>query len=572
MGARVEQKSATETTPLLASPEAQILDPGSGIAPEGPQDVERGDDVPAEVDSSTPDDQESASKPDDDLAETRKRLPYIFASVALGVYLSSADQTLVVTSYGKIGTDLDALNLTSWISTAYFLTLTSFQPLYGRLSDIFGRKPCLLAAYLIFAIGCVFCGLATSMFQLIAARAIAGIGGGGMNTVVSILLSDLVPLRNRGTWQGYINIIFALGAGSGAPLGGFLADGIGWRWAFLAQGPLCMVAFVAVLFTLHLPKRDESDWKKKLSRIDFLGAGLLITAVFTLLLALDRGGNVGWEDKTTLISAGISVPLFCLFAWVEVRVAAHPVAPVHIIFNREMLPLYLCNGFAIAGWFSTMFYIPLYWQAVENITSTAAGVRLLPSVVCGSSGSLVAGFYMKRTGKYKWSTVLVYGSLTLGMVLIVLCSGVLVHSTPLIIVGLCINAFSNGFGITSTLIGLIATASPEDQAVATACSYLFRSMGGVFGISMSATVANGALREQLASSLPRLGLDKAEAIEIADRVRQSLEYLRQLEPDVRSVVVKCYAKATSNAFAFQTILVVGSFVAAWFVREKGLNR
>src|ERR1700744_5745768 len=122
-------------------------------------------------------------------------------------------------SYGQIGSDLKALNLTSWIATAYFLTLTSFQPLYGKLSDIFGRKACLLFAYSVFGLGCVFCGLAQTMEQLIAARAFAGIGGGGMMTVVSILLSDIVPLRERGTWQGYINIVYACGASSGAPLG-----------------------------------------------------------------------------------------------------------------------------------------------------------------------------------------------------------------------------------------------------------------------------------------------------------------------------------------------------------------
>ncbi|CAL3964720.1 unnamed protein product [Diplocarpon coronariae] len=127
-----------------------------------------------------------------------------FPAVAVGVLLSAADQTIIVSSYGKIGTDLKALNNTSWIATAYFLTLTSFQPLYGKLSDIFGRKPCLLFAYTIFGLGCLFCGLARNLHELVAARAFAGIGGGGMTTVVSILFSDIVPLRQRGTWQGYM--------------------------------------------------------------------------------------------------------------------------------------------------------------------------------------------------------------------------------------------------------------------------------------------------------------------------------------------------------------------------------
>jgi Major Facilitator Superfamily len=154
------------------------------------------------------------------IPEVRKVMIYIFPAIAIGVFLAAADGSIIVTSYGKIGSELDALNMTSWIANAYFLTLTAFQPLYGKLSDIFGRKACLLFAYLVFGIGSLFCGIAQNINQLIAARAFAGIGGGGMTTIVSILLSDIVPLRDRGTWQGYINIVYATGAATGAPLGG----------------------------------------------------------------------------------------------------------------------------------------------------------------------------------------------------------------------------------------------------------------------------------------------------------------------------------------------------------------
>ena len=145
--------------------------------------------------------------------EARARLKYILPAISIGIFLSAADQTLVVSCYGKIGSDLKALHKSSWISTVYFLSLTSFQPLYGKLSDIFGRKSSLLFAYAVFGLGCLFCGLARTMDQLIMARAFAGIGGGGMTTVVSILMSDMVPLRERGTWQGIVNIIYAAGAG-----------------------------------------------------------------------------------------------------------------------------------------------------------------------------------------------------------------------------------------------------------------------------------------------------------------------------------------------------------------------
>lgn len=298
----------------------------------------------------------------------------------------------------------------------YFLTLTSFQPLYGKMSDIFGRKACLLFGYLIFGIGCLFCGLAQDMNQLIAARAFAGIGGGGMTTVVSILLSDAVPLRERGKWQGYVNIIYATGAGTGAPLGGILADYIGWRWAFLFQAPLCLVAFIAVGLVLRLPKQDDDHWKSKLRRIDFLGAAILICAVFTLLLALDRGSNVSWKAVITIVSISLSIPFFILFVLVEMKVASEPFAPGHIIFHRSLFACYLCNFFSFAGWLAALFYIPLYLQAVHGLSATQAGVRLIPGIICGVSGSLFGGFYMQRTGKFYYLTIAAYTLLTLGMV------------------------------------------------------------------------------------------------------------------------------------------------------------
>jgi MFS family permease len=149
----------------------------------------------------------------------------------------------------------------------------------------------------VFGLGSTLCGLARNIEELIAARALAGIGGSGMTTITSILLSDVVSLRDRGTWQGYVNIIYAFGAGAGAPIGGLLADNIGWRWAFLAQGPMCLVAVAAVALVLHLPKTDHSNWVQKLMKIDFLGAIVLLGAVTGVLVGLDHGSNVAWNSK-----------------------------------------------------------------------------------------------------------------------------------------------------------------------------------------------------------------------------------------------------------------------------------
>jgi predicted MFS family arabinose efflux permease len=388
-----------------------------------------------------------------------------------------------------------------------------------------------------------------------------------MTTVVSILLSDVVSLRDRGTWQGYVNIIYATGAATGAPMGGILSDTIGWRWAFLAQAPLCLLAFIAVGFFLELPPADDSHWKEKLQRIDFLGACVLLAAVVCLIFGVDRGGNKSWTDKYTLATLLASVPLFAIFLTVEIWVAQEPFTPGRIIFERTLFAAYLCNFFSFAGQIAVLFFMPLYFQAVDRLSATQAGLRLIPAVICSVSGSLGSGIYMKRTGKYYWITVVCYSTMVLGMTIILLCSGVLVRSQLGLIIGLCLAAFSNGVGVTTSLIALISNAKHEDQAIATACSYLFRSLGSVIGVSLTATAANSALRVQLSQ---RLG-NGPDVENIANRIRQSLDYVKTLEPQLRTTVEDCYGKSTQTAFALCIGLVFGAAFFAWFIREKRLS-
>ncbi|USP82460.1 uncharacterized protein yc1106_09734 [Curvularia clavata] len=541
-GSSPQNQLSSETAPLLGGP-----------SPEHRGDVEQ-----------------QASRSDaskhQGLPEVRKRMKYIFPAIAIGVFLSAADQTFVVTTYGIIGTDLHALSSTSWIATGYFLTLSAFQPLYGKLSDIFGRKQCLLSAYLIFGIGCIGCGLARTIGELIAARAFAGIGGGGMSVCTSVLMSDILGLRERGAWQGYINLIYAVGAAAGAPLGGLLADSIGWRWAFLVQGPMCALALIAVALVLHLPEQDQSHWKEKVKKIDFLGAAILIVAVFGLLVGLDRGSNVSWSNPVTV--AGLAMtPLFVVFVFVEKYVASNPFAPGHIILNKTLFACYLCNFFSFGGWLAAQFFLPLYWQVIGDYDASEAGLLLVPSVITSVLGSLFGGFYMKRTAKYYWITISAFTGLTVGLSLILIFAGALAQSIPVMVVGIAICGFGQGLGVTTTLIGLIANAAHADQAVATACSYLFRSLGSVFGISVCATAFNQTLRKSLQDALQ--GDDNAA--EIAERVRAGLAYYRSLDPELKIIVRECYGKATRMALGVGIGLAASSALLAWFIKEKSLE-
>ena len=274
-----------------------------------------------------------------------------------------------------------------------------------------------------------------------------------MTVCVSVMLSDIVSLRDRGTWQGYINLVYAAGASTGAPIGGLLAETIGWRWSFIAQGPLCLLALIAVAAVIRLPKQEDSHWKEKLAKIDFLGALILIIAIFGLLVGLDRGSNVSWSDPFAI--AGLcTTPLFIIFVLVEKYVAKNPFAPGHIILDRSLVACYLCNFFSFSGWLAAIFFIPLYWQVTYGYGASQAGLLLVPSIICGVSGSLFGGIYMKRTAKYYWITVIAYSHLTIGLSIILLFAGAIMKNLPVMVVGSCICSFSNGIGVTTTLIGL----------------------------------------------------------------------------------------------------------------------
>ncbi|THH10361.1 hypothetical protein EW145_g1391 [Phellinidium pouzarii] len=462
--------------------------------------------------------------------EGNARMAKLIIPLGLGVFLAAMDQTVVASSSASIGSELKQLQRTSWVATGYMLTLTSFQPLYGKMSDIFGRKPCLLFAYAVFGIGCLLCGVARNMNELIAARALAGLGGGGMSTVVTILVSDIVPLRSRGTWQGILNIIFATGSAIGAPLGGILADSIGWRWAFLIQAPLTFLAFIIVSIALYLPPKDHTF-------------------------------------KLTSKLRPAAVLLAC-FGLTETRLAAEPFAPARVLVHPSLLAAFLCNMLGVGASVCVVFHAALYLQASSGASAAQAGLSLLPAVFGGVAGSLSSGIMMQKTGKYYWLTICAYGAEMVGTGAIVLSTWML-RGLVTTEVGLMVMSLGNGSGLTTTLIAIIANADPEDQAIATAISYLFRSLGSVLGISVGSTLVQNALRTNLRDRLTEKDIDVDSIVE---RVRTSLGSLTTLPPDIQVIVRSSYTEAVRSAFIFSLVLAVGAALCAFFVREKPLTR
>lgn len=318
-------------------------------------------------------------------------------------------------------------------------------------------------------------------------------------------------------------------------------------------------------------------------RIDFLGAFILVLAVVALLAGLDAGSNLGWSHLVTVVSLSLTPFLFGLFIFVEMKVAKHPFAPGHIIFDRSLFACYLANFFGVAGQMAIIFFMPLFFQAVQGNSATQSGALLVPGMVCSVIASITGGYIIKRTGRFYWITVSSYGLLLFAVLPLTL--SIWFETTIGEVIGLVLVALGAGcgksriprrpgrianpfLGITTTLVGLLANAAPEDTAVVIACSYLFRSLGSSIGISTSVAVLQQVLRTQLASRLA----DGDSAREIEERVRQSLDYIKELPPLVASQVKTSYRIATLGAFIPTVAYLMAAFLVTFWVKERSLKR
>ncbi|KAL8691239.1 MAG: hypothetical protein Q9224_004224 [Gallowayella concinna] len=526
--------------------------------------VEDTDTAPDDVES--PQGIPDAESPD--LVQARKNVKYMLPVLGVGLFLAFLDQTIVAAINGDIGSDLNALRSVSWIATAYFLTMTCSQPLYGKLSDVFGRKPCLLFAFTMFGIGSLGCALTRTMAGLITARAIQGIGGGGMLIVVTVLLSDLIPLRDRGTYQGYLNLIGAIGSTSGGPIGGLFVQSIGWRWAFLIQVFLCLVAMLAIGFFLHTPHhKSEGSLKEQLKHIDFLGALLLILTVFGILFGLDRGANVSWRSPVTIGSLCAVVPFLLGFLWVETRFASEPFTPGHVIFDKALCACYVQNFFGYAGFTAFIFYIPFFYQVVLEMTPAQAGAGLIPAAISAVVGTLLGGLILKRIGRFYWLALTASIVGTVAAVPIVVAPSLHHGSAITIYIASVATFVPQGITITASLIALISNVSPADQAVATACSFLFRALGAAVGVSLVGLVIQQVLNTRL-----RATLSPDQADQILKNLAKSLDTIKHLPPDLRITVEECYRNAIQSGYIMCVALLgVAALSVVWW-REKKMSK
>ncbi|MGN6688503.1 MAG: MDR family MFS transporter, partial [Actinomycetales bacterium] len=431
-------------------------------------------------------------------AFTHRQILVILAGLMSGMFLAALDQTIVATSIRTISDDLHGLSIQAWVTTAYLITSTIATPLYGKLSDLYGRRPFFLFSISVFVIGSFLSGLSTSMYMLAAMRAIQGIGAGGLFSLALTIIGDLVPPRERARYQGYFLAVFGTSSVLGPVVGGFLAGqdtilGItGWRWVFYVNVPIGIVSLFLVARTLHLPhvRRDH--------QIDYAGAAALIVGVVPLLMVAEQGREWGWASLASIACYVVGALGLVSFVLAERRIGEDALLPLRLFSGKTFMVGSVLNFIVGLGMFGGLASLPLYMQIVKGYSPTAAGLLLIPMVVGIMSGSVISGQIIAKTGRYR-----VFPIVGLALVLVAM---VLMHSlsyvTPIWLVDIYAAIFGLGLGFNmQTLVLAIQNAvPPRDMGVATSSATFFRQMGGTLGTAVFLSVLFNGLPSRIADA------------------------------------------------------------------------
>lgn len=483
-----------------------------------------------------------------------KEIMTIMSALMLAMFLAALDQTIVSTALPRIAVDLRELSKLSWVATSYLLASAVATPIYGKLGDMYGRKKIFMTSIVIFLVGSVLCGLSQNMGQLIAFRALQGLGGGGLMVLVMAIVADIVPPRQRGRYQGYLGAVFGLSSVLGPLLGGFFTEHLSWHWIFFINLPLGLLALVAIARRLHLPVRKNKH------AIDYLGATLLSLSSISLLLVSVWGGvEYKWLSPQIFGLALGSIIFGWLFIWRE-KIAKEPIIPLRLFKNKIFTTSVILSILSGVTMFASILYIPQYQQIVRGNTPTESGLLMLPLVAGILGGSIFSGRMISKTGKYKIFPIIGTLILAFGLWLyshITLTTNHLELSLWMFVIGLGLGSFMQ----VATLAVQNSTAV-EDLGSATSTVTYFRSIGGSLGGAIFGTILISRLSHHIAETMP-------SATNIAKSA--SSTGIANIPESIKHVVLQAYVSSFHDMFMLAIPFALLAFLTALFLKEAPLR-
>jgi EmrB/QacA subfamily drug resistance transporter len=482
------------------------------------------------------------------------------------MFLAALDQTIVSTAIRTIGDDLHGLSIQAWVTTAFLITSTIATPLFGKLSDIYGRKPFFMLAISIFILGSALCGLAQSMYMLAGFRAFQGIGAGGIMPLALAIIGDIIPPRERAKYQGYFMAVFATSSVLGPVVGGFLAGSsdifgvIGWRWIFYINVPIGIFALIVVEAVLSL------DHSRHDHRIDWTGAGMLVVALVPLLIIAEQGRTWGWGSPAAFTCYALGVIGIIAFIWVEGRMGNEALLPLRLFRNRNFSVGSAQATIIGMGMFGGIAAIPLYLQIVKGASPTKAGLLLLPMIGAMMIASLGSGQITMRTGKYRifpivGSMFMVAGLLTMTRI---------GADTPLWQADIYMALFGLGLGMNmqSIVLAMQNAVDPRDMGVATSSVTFFRQVGGSLGtavfLSILFTSASSNIPHELAKSGAQV--PAGQKFDLNDT-----SGLDALPAAVKHPILVGFSNAMDMVFLVGACVLVLGLVLSWLLKEVPLR-
>jgi EmrB/QacA subfamily drug resistance transporter len=490
-------------------------------------------------------------------ASGRKReILIVLPGLLLALILAMLDQTVVSTALPRIVGDLGGVTHLSWVVTAYVLASTVTTPLYGKLGDQYGRKRWLVAAILIFLAGSALSGLSQSMDQLIIFRALQGLGAGGLMVGVIATIGDLVSPRERGQYMGYMMAAMMLAMVAGPLVGGYITDSLSWRWIFYINMPVGGAALLYLWATLRLP------YKKVPHKIDYVGAGMLAVAATSIVLLTTWGGTQYAWGSAPIVGLGLlAVAAVAAFLLAETR-AAEPVLPLHVFRNRNFSLASGMSFLAGVAMLGALTFLPLYQQTVQHLSAIGSGLMLIPMMAGVTATSLIGGFVMTRTGRYKAMPIIGGAIMSLAMYLL---TGLGV-ATSRVTSGLFFLVLGIGMGFLMQITSVIVQNSvePRDIGVASSARAFFQQIGGSMGVALFGAVFARRLTDTMTSVLPGEHLNTANG-------SLNPATVNRLPAPVRHDVFYAIAHAIQGVFFWAAPSAILLFVLAWFIKEVPLR-